>query len=201
MIDIYYYFKYWTIIVCIILIYSITKLYKIYYETFDNQNEEIHKNVKADLMAFLNVSNERIQNIKVSQDENNFQIEFEILPRKIEQEQQPLLKEIKENVAKKLSNLDFPLIRVDDTNPNLQKPFARFDFEEIPLKNQENETPSDLNQNKNKFINPSYSSQKKYLTFLENGFHYDPEIDRTYKFNEHADIYLEPLPTFTISTN
>jgi len=201
MIDIYNYLKYWTIIVGIILIYSIIKLYKMYYETFDNQIEERHKNVKSDLMALLNVSNERIQNINVIENENNLQIEFEILPRKIGQEQQPLLKEIKENVALKISKLDFPMIRIDDNNPNIQKPFARFDFQEISLSNQENKIKSDENKNHNQFINPSYSSQKKYLTFLENGFHHDPEIDRTYKFDEHANIYLEPLPTFTVSND
>ena len=149
-------------------------------------------------MSFLNVSNDRIQNIKVNENENNLQIEFEILPRKIGQEQQPLLKEIKESIALKISKLDFPMIRIDDDNPNIQKSFARFDFQEIPLLNQENKISPTINQNTNTFVNPSYASQKKYLTFLENGFHHDPEIDRTYKFDEHANIYLEPLPTFSI---
>lgn len=179
-------------------------------EGFENNNSET-ENIKVNLMSILNVSNDRIQNIKVTEetDESSFQIEFEVLPRKLGQDQQPILKEIKEELGLKVSNLNFPII----TDGENQKTLANFEFQEIPLTSENNQEDQnnntnntnnanntiDNNQNKKdkkQYINPSYQPQIKYLKYLESGFHHDPEIDRTYKLNDKAKIYLEPLPTF-----
>lgn len=204
------YLKCWFLVVGIIFIYLLLKV--LYYpqkESFDsnnnnnndnNINQEV-ENLKMDLMSMLNVSNDRIQNIKVNDesDQNSFQIEFEVLPRKLGQDQQPILSQIQEELALKVSNLDFPMIMVGES----QKPLAHFDFQEIPLdeKGNQQEEAKPTENIKNKYVNPSYQPQIKYLKYLESGFHYDPEIDRTYKLNDQAKIYLEPLPTFSVASS
>lgn len=193
----------WWFLILIIFIIIILTIFnkKTILESFSN-SEERKQAIRIELMSMLGVSNDRILNIQENgeYDSPEWVLTFDLLPRNVNQKDQPLLKEIKERISLMLSELNFPKMIVQSS----QKSLGQFNFQEKPLDN----SLSNLNQDdsieeekiKAGFINPSYDGQIKYLQYLKSGFHNDPEINRSYAMDNKCQIYLEPLPTFSMIT-
>ena len=185
--------KKWLIIVMCITLISI--IYRPTAEYFKSNDQERNNTIRGELMHIFQVSGDRITNIKEHgiSDDPTYRLEFDLLPRNVQQSDQPLLNEVQERIVKQLTDVDYPLLHID----NLTKSFGKINFQETPFgKKDDSQTLSSNKKSKSQFVNPSYNSQTKYLNYLNKGFHYDPEIDRSYKYDNKAQIYLEPLPTF-----
>lgn len=205
--------KDWTcikiILLIILIILIIYKLNGDTTETFNNDTQNDNKSdttdnqiLKRELSAILDISEDRIENIKISGLDPDIKVTFYIIPRDINDEESPKLESIQETITNIKQNMNYQFT-IDGEMKN---------FTDIEVKPIEKNTPTKMDQLKNKFIDANIDNQIKHLNdvkyYIKDGVYIkrDNPMDRFYEFSKHGNLTIEdelqnPEPTEPLSEN
>ncbi len=189
----------------IILLISITLIYlslinkqnstyKIdYQETYVEHFAEDPKARIANLLGFDISRMKNFKEIGDSSKANEYQIEFEINPRSINQINELTINDLVKKFSKLKTNLiENPLSIVNSANKTIL--LSKINFQQL-----ENKKLAELRELETKFENQEFIPAAKYLESLHRGVPKDVWIEPRYKF-ENNTLVLEPLPTPTKSS-
>lgn len=179
----------------LVLLVTFSILYLVYKEYTEGFTIPIEQKsiVNQELAEQLNVDIGRIKNFKEFGDQNDeqqYKISFDLYPRNIAQQNQPLVTEIEKNLKKR--QIDKKFFKI--TTPLGQDVFLskiHFKVKDIIDKQKEAEKQK-------QFINPAYKGQINYLKDKERGIKRDISLERSYNF-KNGELVLESEPT-TIPT-
>lgn len=157
----------------------------------EKQNEHFALDPKTILANRLGFDSSRLHNYKEVGDANKaneFQVQFDIYPRTINQIAEPTIADLVKKFNKlKLSENPITIETIYDKKILL----AKISFEEL-----ENKKIAELKERGAKFENGEFKPAAKYLESLYRGVPKDPWIEPRYKFKDNQ-LVLEPLPTPT----
>ncbi len=176
-------------IIYLSLINKQNSTYKIDYQ--ENTVEHFGEDPKVRIASLLGFDNSRLKNFREMGDpnkSNEYQIQFDIYPRSINQIAEPTIDELVNKFSKMKLN-ENPLSIVNGSNKTIL--LSKITFEQL-----ENKKLAAIRELESKFENPEFEPAAKYLESLNRGVPKDPWIEPRYKF-ENSKLVLEPLPTPT----
>lgn len=174
--------KYIKIILLIVLIFLI--IYKLNgdKELFQNNNDVL----KQEISALLDITEDRIENLKVSGVEPNISISYNVIPRDINDTEAHTLESLEETINNLKKNMNYQFT-IDGTTHTITN---------ISMKPVEKSTTK-FQELEDKFIDPGIDKQIKHLkdvkNYIKDGTYikYDNPMDRFYEFDENGNLKLE----------
>ncbi len=159
----------------------------------ESQNEHFAIDPKTTIANRLGFDPSRLHNYKEVGDvtkANEFQVQFDIYPRTINQISEPSIADLVKNFSKLKLNENPITI---ETTYNKKILLAKISFEEL-----ENKKIAELRDLETKFENSEFIPAAKYLESLHRGVPNDPWIEPRYTFKDNK-LVLEtlPIPTMT----
>lgn len=178
-------------IIYLALINKQNSTYKINNDVNNVNVEHFAEDPKARIANLLGFDISRLRDFKETGDPNKaneYQIQFDIYPRSINQIADPTISDLFTKFSKLKLN-ENPLSIVNSANKTIL--LGKIKFEQL-----ENKKLAEIRALETKFENQEFEPAAKYLQSLHRGVPKDDWIEPRYKFKDNK-LVLEPLPTPT----